>query len=69
MIWWMSNCVNSPSGGPGCGDTLERASAMGTSAPFTSFTVTSCFRALRTNLCNLSWEVLSFFLKIVSSGL
>ena len=28
MIWWMSNCRNSPSGGAGCGDTLERASAM-----------------------------------------
>ena len=33
MIWWMSNCVNSPSGGIGRGDTLERASAMGTWLP------------------------------------
>ena len=23
MIWWMSNCGNSPSGGAGCSDTLE----------------------------------------------
>ena len=65
----MSNCVNSPSGGPGCGDTLEKASAMGTSAPFTYFTVTSYFRALSTILCNLSGQMLSFFLKIISSGL
>ena len=53
MILWMSNCGNSPSGGAGCGDTLERASAMGTSAPLTYFTVTSYFRARSTNLCNL----------------
>ena len=39
MICWMSNCENCPSGGAGCGDTLERASVMGTSAPFTYFTV------------------------------
>ena len=69
MIWWMSNCLNSPSGGAAHGDTLERASAMGTSAPFTYFTVTSYFRARSTNLCNLAMQLLGFFVKIVSSGL
>lgn len=69
VIWWMSNCGNCPSGGAGCGDTLERASAMGTSAPLTHFTVTSYFRARITNLCNLGGQLLSFFLKIASSGL
>ena len=69
MTWWMSNCGNSPSGGAGCGDTLERASAMGTSVLFTHFTVTSYFRACSTNLCDLAGQLLSFFLKIVSSGL
>ena len=68
MIWWMSNCGNSPSGEAGCGDTLERASAMGTSAPLTYFTVTSYFRARSPNLCNLGGQFLSFFLKIASSG-
>ena len=66
MTWWMSN---SPSGGSGCGDTLERASAMGTSVPFTYFTITSYFRACSTNLCDLAGQLLSFFLKIISSGL
>lgn len=69
MIWWLSNYGNSPSGGAGCGDTLERASAMGTSAPFTYFKVKSYFRVCSTNLCNLGGQLLSFFLKIASSGL
>ena len=64
----MANCGNSPSGGAGCGDTLERAWAMGISALFTHFTVTSYFRACSTNLCDLAGQLLSFFLKIVSSG-
>ena len=65
----MSHCGNSPSGGAGCGDTLERVSAMGASVPFTYFTVTSYFRARSTNLCNLPGQLLSFFLKIFLSGL
>ena len=69
VIWWMSNCGNPPSGGAGCGDTLERASAMGTWDPFIYFTVTSCFKARITSLCNLAGQLLSFFLKIISSGL
>ena len=69
MIWWISNCGNSPSGGAGYGDILERVSAMGTSAPFTYFTITSYFRARSTNLSNFARQLLSFFLKIVSSGL
>lgn len=69
MIWWMSDCGNSPSGGAGRGDTLERPSAMGTSAPFMFFTVTSYFRVRSTNLYNLGGQSLSFFLKIASSGL
>ena len=69
MIWWMSNCGNSPSGGAGRGDTLERASAMGTSTPFMFFTVTSYLRVRSTNLYNLGRQSLSFFLKIASSGL
>ena len=68
MIWWMSYCGNSPSGGAGCCDALERASAMGTSAPLTYFMVTSYFRARNTNLCNLGGQLLSFFLKIASSA-
>ena len=69
VIWWMSNCGNSLSGGTGRGDNLERASAMGTSAPFMYFTVTSYFRVRSTNLYNLGGQSLSFFLKIASSGL
>lgn len=68
MICWMSNCGNSPSGGAGNGDTLERASVIGTSALRTYFTVSSYFRARSTNLCILAEQLLSFFLKIVSSG-
>ena len=41
---------------------------MGISALFTHFTVTSYFRACSTNLCDLAGQLLSFFLKIVSSG-
>lgn len=66
---WMSNCGNSPSSGAGCGDTLEMASAMVTSAAFTYFTLTSYFRVLSTNLYNLGGQLLSFFVKIASSGL
>ena len=69
MIWWMSNCGKCPSGGAGRGDTLERASAMGTSAPFVYLPVTSYFRVRSTNLYNLGGQSLSFFLKIASSGL
>ena len=69
MIGWMSNCGNSPTGGAGCGNTLESSSATGTSVPFTYFTVTSYFRARSANPCNLTGQLLSFFLKIALSDL
>ena len=64
MTWCMSSCGSWLLPDVGCGEILDKASAIGTSAPVTYLTATAYLRALRTNRCSLAGQLDSLFLRL-----